>query len=106
MFNKIISLLKKEKFNIVCKDKKEWENTQLELFKQGYRWEISGQTLAYCEWKYPLVIKNYRNGDRFGSKILIMDEYNFMIKSGKTGNVKFTNATSYMRNEKIKRIKW
>ncbi len=106
MLNKIIFIFIKEKFNIVCKDKKEWENTQLKLFKQGFRWETSGKTLVYCEWNYPLVIKNYRNGDKFGSKILIMDEYNFMIKSEKYNNIKFTNATTYIRNQKIKKLKW
>lgn len=106
IFKKIISLFTIEKINIVCHNKDEWVSTQLELFKKGYYWESSGKTIATCMWKYPIVLKNYRNGDKFGSKILIMDEYDFMIKTGKDGNTKFTNSVSYIRQQKIKKIKW
>lgn len=106
MLNEIVSFFTIEKFNIVCKDKNDWENTQLELFKHGYKWETSGKTLVYCEWKYPLVIRNYRSNDKFGSKILIMDEYSFMTKTRRNENIKFTNSVAYIRQQKIKRMKW
>lgn len=95
------------KFNIICKNEQEWNNSQLELFKLGYYWKGDGKSLVYCLYQYPRVLKNHRYDDRFGSKILIMDEYQFMLKRNEKYKLKskFITASSFIRKLKLKRIK-
>jgi hypothetical protein len=105
--NKI--LFKPEKFDIVCHNEKEWNDMQLFLFKKGYYWENSGKNLMNDSgWGYPRILKNYRTGDIFGSKILIIDSYFYLMKRKEQGhykNINPINAVSYIRKLKLKKIK-
>jgi hypothetical protein len=115
IIDKIISIFKPEKFNIVCHNDKEWINTQKELFKLGYKWE--SQKFRKSEklvknlilerglvenWGYPILIKNYRTGDKFGGKYLILDDYRYVIK---IENIKLQNAITFLRKLKLKKLK-
>jgi hypothetical protein len=92
------------KFNIVCYNEKEWNSVQDRLFKLGYCWKTVGKNYIYCNYSYPIVIRNHRTDDIFGGKYLIMDSYNFMLKRNKVKH-KFTNAISYIRKEKLQKLK-
>ena len=105
--NKI--LFKPEKFDIVCHNEKEWNDMQLFLFKKGYYWEGTGKNLMNeYKWPYPIILKNYRTSDIFGSKILIIDSDKYVMKCKERGyikNINPINAISYMRKLKLKKIK-
>jgi len=102
-------LFKPEKFDIVCHNEKEWNDMQLFLFERGYYWENYGKNLMFeFKWCFPRILKNYRTGDIFGSKILIIESYEFVMKRKELGfykNVTPINAISYMRKLKLKKIK-
>lgn len=105
--NKLLSFFIREKFNIVCRNEIEWTNTQQELFKLGYFWEAGGKTIISTQWTYPLVLKNYRTDDIFASRILIMDEYHWIIKAkdrGKQKDVNLINSISFIRKLKMKKL--
>ena len=104
---KLLSSFIRQKFDIVCYNETEWINTQEELFNIGYFWETGGKTILSTKWAYPLVLKNYRTGDTFASRILIMDEYRWIIKAkqiGKQKDVNLINSTSYLRKLKLKKL--
>lgn len=93
------------KFNLVCHNEKEWNYIQDRLFKLGYCWEIGGKDYIDCNWSYPRVLRNHRTDDMFGGKYLIMDSYNFMLRRTAKHKYKFINAVSYIRKEKLNKIK-
>lgn len=104
---KFISLFGRKKFTIVCYNEKEWNNIQYELFKRKYYWESCGKTIYKNDWNYPRILKNYRTNDIFGSKMLIIDSYNWLIKGKEIGmynDIKTLSAKSYIRKIKLKKL--
>jgi hypothetical protein len=97
----IISRIKYFKFSILCNNDTEWCDIQKELFKLGYKWKSCGQEIRFSSWKYPLIIKNYRNDDEIGSEILVEDS--FYIQTNKE-KFEFINAKNYLRKQKIQKL--
>ena len=100
---KMISLFKFIKFKFLCNNEKEWNIIQEHLFKLGYEWEVHGKNILKTSWRYPLIIQNSRSQDKFGSKFLIMDSYNF-FRYTNPPEKKIISVTAYFRKEKLKKI--
>jgi hypothetical protein len=99
--------LKYKKFAFICGTEKDMENIQDYLFSCGYGWETEFNKYIETLWTPPLVIKNYRYSDKFGSKYLIIDTVKSFNEEYK--NKKFNgdvyNTRSFLLRKKIKRIK-
>ena len=63
----------RKKFQYVCDTETEWVEIQEYLFTKGFMWEEGCKEVHYFgEYVYPRIIQNYRTGDRFGMKNLII----------------------------------
>lgn len=71
---KISKINKLKKFVFICNNENELKSIQDYLFPLGFMWEMNKHKYIETLWKYPLVIKNFRYADLFGSKYLIIDE--------------------------------
>lgn len=100
-----LSLFKLYKFNIICRNDNEYIKVQDYLYNKGYYWEgyYSESSRKYLTtfYPYPVIVKNYRTGDKFGGKILILDDFRHFSKNSKN---KYVTLTSLIRKQKLKKI--
>lgn len=95
-----LSSFKLNKFDIICRDEKEYIKVQEYLYNKGYYWE-SGKEYLISFYPYPVIIKNYRTGDRFGGKILILCDFRYFSKNPKN---KYVTLTGLIRKQKLKKL--
>lgn len=98
----ILSSLKMKKFNILCKNEDEWIMMQEYLFNNGYQWEVHGKHLTEPFWNFPIILKNYRSDDNFGSSFLIMDDFRYFSKNPKN---KYVTPIGFIRKQKLREMK-
>jgi hypothetical protein len=94
----------RKKFSYLCYNDDEWVAIQKYLFKKGFKWKGSWENapndIRYCDWKYPIIIQNFRSDDKFGKRYLIMSG-GYIKKEDKR---KLIKASNLLRKQKILKI--